>query len=102
MRDAHVTGVQTCALPISKRSVIGSNRPDRPFAGRAKAAPSPWWLRCLVRYAQPSTDYMSVFGLPLRQPLAVPECPPHTLVNYEVCFRRLDRFAYPRHTRLVD
>src|ERR1700674_1128271 len=52
--------------------------------------------------AQPSTDYMSVFGLPLRQPLAGPECPPHTLVNYEVCFRRLDRFAYPRHTKLVE
>src|SRR5439155_8595328 len=44
IRDGHVTGVQTCALPISNG--LGGNHlttPPKPFAPLTKSAtPSPW------------------------------------------------------------
>src|SRR5436190_4278750 len=49
IRDHCVTGVQTCALPISRRAWRGSGRPgrtDRPRAARrAEAGPPSRWRR---------------------------------------------------------
>ena len=61
----------------------------RIWAGSVPAVLATLFLS-LAADAQPSRDYMTVLGLSLGQPVAVPKCPAKTVVNHEVCFRQTD------------
>src|SRR5690606_40872869 len=58
IRDFHVTGVQTCALPISSQQPFSCSRPPAPWCPMMAAA-AEWLLTCrsgdlvgMVRYVQ--------------------------------------------------